>query len=109
MDKVIVYGTTGSVATWDIRRLLERIQVPYCFVDLECNEDAANLLRHMLPQKVGDHMTCVPVVFLPDEGKLLVNAARHQIATKFGVRLDTGVLSKLALMQHCPPQASSDE
>lgn len=91
MQGVLVYGTTWSVASWDIRRLLDELSVPYRFVDLDADASArawAEELGH------GQYLTVVPLVHLAD-GTLLPGASRQQVARHFGVNLDTGLLRPL--------------
>lgn len=42
---VIVYGTSWCAQTMMVRRTLERLGVPYRYVDIERNPSAANQLR----------------------------------------------------------------
>ena len=42
---VVVYGTRWCAATQQVRRQLERLGVPYEYVDLEQHPDAVNQLR----------------------------------------------------------------
>jgi mycoredoxin len=42
---IVVYGTRWCAATQRVRRYLERLGVPYDFVDLDRNSDAKEQLR----------------------------------------------------------------
>lgn len=93
MSTVTVYGTAWSVATWDVRRLLEEIAVPHIFVDLEQDEEARLWVMSLGPAR-GRPVT-LPVVAC-DDGTLLQGASRRDVANYFGVRLDTGTLKQIS-------------
>jgi|GEM_PF-2748684 len=86
MPEVTVYGTLWSVASWDIRRLLERIGIPHVFVDLDADAEA-----NAWVQAQGGRVPALPVVRLSN-GIILVGPTRAQVASLYGVRLDTGLL-----------------
>jgi glutaredoxin len=91
MPEVTVYGTKWSVASWDVRRLLDGIGVPYLFVDLDADPEA-----RAWAEALGDGQTfpVVPLVRLMD-GSLLLAATRRDVARRFGVSLENGLLRPL--------------
>lgn len=44
-NKIIVYGTTWCGMTQLVRRYLERLDIPYSYLDIEEDKNAANQLR----------------------------------------------------------------
>ncbi len=92
MQEVTVYGTTWSVASWDVRRLLESIHVPYQFVDIDADQESRAWVKSLANGAEG---LALPVVRLVD-GTLLIGATRREVAAQFGFRLDTGYLKPLA-------------
>jgi glutaredoxin len=99
MRDVVVYGTTWSVATWDIRRLLENINVPFQYVDLDADAEALAWVRTI---SQGDVSHAIPVVRLPNDA-LLLSASRREVARFYGIRLDSGLLRPLASDKNLSP------
>ena len=93
MVDVVVYGTSWSVSSWDARRLLTLLNVPFQFVDLESDDEAMAWLNTQCDD--GDLGTVLPVVKLAD-GRLLKGVTRRDIANLYGVRLDTGLFNAMA-------------
>ena len=92
MQQVQVYGTSWSVASWDVRRLLEAIEEPYEFIDLE--QDGTALVWAMRECQ-GDLASALPIIRFRD-GTLLMGATRQLVAHAYGVRLDTGVFKRMS-------------
>lgn len=90
MQEVRVYGTTWSVLSWDVRRLLETLEEPHSFVDLEADSTA---LVWAMQVSQGDLAAAIPIVQLSD-GSLIIGATRQLVAQAYGVRLDTGVFKR---------------
>lgn len=90
MSFVTVYGTTWSVASWDVRRLLDSIEIPFQFVDLDSDDEALVWVVGVCGSP--NMAACLPVVKLSD-GTVLRAATRTKVADMYGVRLDTGVLA----------------
>lgn len=94
MSQATVLGTNWSVASWDVRRLLDCIGAPYRFVDFETDDEARAMVQNLGREK--EICNVIPVVRLPD-GTVLVGATRYQVAVYYGVRLDTGMLNVQSL------------
>jgi len=75
-DGIRVVGSIWSPPTHDVKDFLARNQVPYRFLDVERDEDAAQMLT-----AAGGKM---PTVFLPD-GEHLVQPDRSELAAKIGM------------------------
>lgn len=90
MQEAKIYGTSWSVASWDVRRLLDGIGAPYAFVDLEADAEARAWVNDLGNGQVSPPL---PVVKLPGD-VLLIGATRREIATFYGVRLDTSLLQQ---------------
>ena len=78
-DGVRVLGTTWSPGTHEAKDFLARNQVPYRFLDIERDEEAAGIVTAN-----GDQ---VPVVVLPD-GSALQQPDRQTLAEKVGLRTE---------------------
>lgn len=81
-DGIRVAGTTWSPATHDIKDFLARNQVPYRFLDIERDGEAAA----MVAAADGGR---IPAVFLPD-GTVLVDPDRRTLAEKVGLQTEAG-------------------
>ena len=75
-DGIRVIGSVWSPPTHDIKDFLARNQVPYRFLDVERDPEAAELL-----EKAGGQM---PTVLLPD-GEKLVEPNRAELAGRIGM------------------------
>lgn len=69
---VVVYGTNWCAATQTVRRYLDRHGVPYRYVDIEENPDAAARLRWM----TGGYLSH-PTVSVA--GEVLVEPSLHEL------------------------------
>ena len=78
-DGVRVLGTTWSPGTHEAKDFLARNQVPYRFLDIERDEEAAGIVAANGEQ--------VPVVVLPD-GSALQQPDRQTLAEKVGLRTE---------------------
>ncbi len=81
-DGIRVAGTTWSPRTHEAKDFLARNQVPYRFLDIERDEDAAA----MVASATGDAGT-IPIVFFPD-GTVLVDPDRRSLAEQAGLRTE---------------------
>ena len=81
-DGIRVAGTTWSPHTHEAKDFLARNQVPYRFLDIERDEDAAA----MVASATGDAGT-IPIVFFPD-GTVLVDPDRRSLAEQAGLRTE---------------------
>jgi glutaredoxin len=88
MAEITVYGLSGCVASWDIRRLFDSMKLPYRFVDLETDAEAK---AWALDLGGGKRLPALPIVRLAD-GRTLIGATRREVAGLYGIRLDTGLL-----------------
>jgi hypothetical protein len=90
---VTLFGTSWSVACWDIRRLLEGMQVAYQFVDLDTDDEA--MVWVVTLSEGRDVATMLPILRM-DDNTVLLAATRQSVASHFGVRLDSGLLRRVA-------------
>jgi thioredoxin reductase (NADPH) len=81
-DGVRVVGTTWSPATHEVKDFLARNEIPYRFLDIERDEEAAA----MAAAATGDSSE-LPVVFLPD-GTTLVRPDRRALAGEIGLHIE---------------------
>ncbi|MCH8899735.1 MAG: FAD-dependent oxidoreductase [Acidobacteria bacterium] len=81
-DGIRVVGTTWSPATHDVKDFLARNQVPYRFLDIERDEDAAAIV-----DAGSDGAGSIPVVLFPD-GTSLVQPERRALAEQVGLRTE---------------------
>ncbi len=79
-DGIRVAGTTWSPATHEVKDFLARNQVPYRFLDIERDADAAAMVAAADSGRI-------PVVFLPD-GTVLVDPDRRALAEKVGLQIE---------------------
>ncbi len=79
-DGIRVAGTTWSPATHDVKDFLARNQVPYRFLDIERDADAAAMVA------AADGGS-IPAVFFPD-GTVLANPDRRALAEKVGLQTE---------------------
>jgi len=81
-DGIRVVGTTWSPATHDVKDFLARNQVPYRFLDIERDEEAAAIVS-----ADSDDAGSIPVVLFPD-GSSLVQPERRALAEQVGLRTE---------------------
>jgi thioredoxin reductase (NADPH) len=77
-DGIRVLGTTWSPSTYEVKAFLARNEIPYRFVDIEHDADAARAVASVSDEGI------LPVVFLPDDS-VLVNPAKSELASAAGV------------------------
>ncbi len=78
-DGIRVFGTTWSPSTYEVKAFLARNEVPYRFLDIERDADAA----HVVGTASGGG-AALPVVLLPD-GSVLANPAKADLAEAAGI------------------------
>lgn len=78
-DGVRVFGTVWSPTTYEVKAFLARNAVPYQFLDIERNADAAATASQLAEGSVE-----LPVVALP-EGPVFVNPETHELAAAVGI------------------------
>jgi thioredoxin reductase (NADPH) len=81
-DGIRVAGTTWSPASHDAKDFLARNQVPYRFLDIERDPEAARMVA-----AVGEGSSKLPVVFFPG-GEVLVEPDRRALADAVGMRTE---------------------
>jgi len=81
-DGIRVVGTTWSPATHDVKDFLARNQVPYRFLDIERDEEAAAIVA-----AGSDGAGSIPVVLFPD-GTSLVQPERRALAEQVGLQTE---------------------
>ena len=83
-DGVKVYGTTWSPTTYETKSFLARNAIPYLFIDIDRNPDAAGLI-----DAAGRDRSEIPVVVLPD-GPVLANPSKAELASAVGIHVAPG-------------------
>jgi thioredoxin reductase (NADPH) len=78
-EGVRVFGTTWSPSTYEVKAFLARNEVPYQFLDIERDTEAASTAS-----RLADGSSDLPIVALGD-GEVLVNPERSELATKVGI------------------------
>ena len=78
-DGIRVLGTTWSPSTYEVKAFLARNEVPYRFVDVERDADAA----HTVAAATADG-AALPVVLLPDDS-VLINPTKADLAAAAGI------------------------
>ena len=78
-DGIRVLGTTWSPTTYETKAFLARNEVPYRFIDIERDSDAATAVA-----SVTGVTSDLPVVFLQDD-TVLINPSRHELAEAAGI------------------------
>lgn len=81
-EGVRVAGTTWSLGSHDLKDFLARNQVPYRFLDIERDAEAAGMV-----DAATSGVGTLPVVFLPD-GQVLVDPDRRALADSVGMRTE---------------------
>lgn len=81
-DGIRVAGTTWSPHTHEAKDFLARNQVPYRFLDIERDEDAAAMVA-----SATEDAGTIPIVFFPD-GTVLVDPDRRSLAEQAGLRTE---------------------
>lgn len=79
-EGIRIIGHRWSAAAFDTRSFLSRNLIPYQWLDIEREDEAATLLAH-----AGVEDGVLPVLVFPD-GDVLVQPTAHQIAEKIGAR-----------------------
>jgi thioredoxin reductase (NADPH) len=81
-DGIRVAGTTWSPQTHDVKEFLALNHVPYRFLDIERDKDAAAMVEAAAAGEAK-----VPIVFFPD-GATLTQPDRRTLAEKVGLRVE---------------------
>ena len=78
-EKIILYGTTWCGDCHRSRRLLDRHEIPYTWIDVDRNPEAKAYIR-----SVNSGRQVVPTIQFPD-GALLFEPSDPELAAKVGV------------------------
>lgn len=65
-SQIVLYGTTWCSSTWFARRLLDEHQVPYRWIDIDQDPEAAAYI-----QDVNNGYRSVPTIVFPDDSVLV--------------------------------------
>ncbi len=76
---IVIYGTNWCGGSRRARLLLEENHVPYRFVDIELDEEAAEYV-----ESLANGYRSVPTIVWPD-GSYLVEPSGSELAKKLGV------------------------
>jgi len=78
--QIILYGTTWCGGSRRARLLLDRYQVPYRWVDIDEDGEAAKLV-----ERLNHGYRSVPTIVWPD-GTMLVEPSNDELAQKIGIK-----------------------
>jgi mycoredoxin len=81
VDKIVVYGTTWCGGSRRCRLLLDRYGIPYQWIDIEQDEQAAKFV-----ESLNHGYRSVPTIVWPD-GSNLTEPSEEELARKLGVNL----------------------
>lgn len=77
-DSIIVYGTSWCGDCRRARAVLDRLEAPYHWVDIDRDEEAARLV-----EKLNRGFRSVPTLLWPD-GSMLVEPSSEELVKKLG-------------------------
>jgi len=80
--EIVLYGTTWCGSSRRARRLLDEHQIPYRWVDIDRDEQAA-----IFVESLNHGYRSVPTIIWPD-GSLLVEPTSAELAQKLGIPLE---------------------
>lgn len=76
---ICLYGTTWCGGSRRVRALLDQRQIPYRWVDIDLDSDAAKTI-----ERVNHGFRSVPTLIWPD-GSTLVEPSLEELAKKLGI------------------------
>ena len=79
--QITLYGTTWCGGSRRTRLLLDQHQIPYRWVDIDLDEEAAKYV-----ESLNHGYRSVPTIVWPD-GSLLVEPSADKLARKLGIKL----------------------
>jgi len=77
-NQIVFYGTSWCGDCWRASQVFKRLNVPYQYVDIDRDEDAAALV-----QRLNRGYRSVPTIVFPD-GEVLVEPPNLQLLRKLG-------------------------
>jgi mycoredoxin len=80
-EKIVVYGTSWCGGSRRVRLLLERLNIPYQYVDIEQDEAGRKTV-----ESLNHGYRSVPTIVWPD-GSYLTEPMNEELAKKLGVEL----------------------
>lgn len=80
-DKIVLYGTTWCGGSRRCRLLLDRLGIPYQWVDIDQDDNAGKLV-----ERLNRGHRSVPTIVWPD-GSQLTEPTEGELAKKLGVSL----------------------
>jgi mycoredoxin len=80
--EIILYGTTWCGGSRRARRLFDEHQIPYRWVDIDRDEQAAKTV-----ESLNRGYRSVPTIIWPD-GSMLVEPTSTELAQKLGIPLE---------------------
>ena len=79
--EIILYGNTWCGGSRRARLLFDEHHIPYCFIDIDKDEQAAKLV-----ERLNHGYRSVPTIVWPD-GSSLTEPSSDELAKKLGVEL----------------------
>jgi mycoredoxin len=80
-DTIILYGTNWCGGCRRCRLLLDRFGISYQWIDIDQDEEAGKLVKHL-----NRGYRSVPTIIWPD-GSMLTEPTEQELAKKLGVKL----------------------
>lgn len=77
---IVMYATTWCPDCARSKRLLDRYAVPYTWINIEEEPEAANIVRQL-----NNGMQVVPTIVLPD-GRVFAEPSDRELAEALGLR-----------------------
>jgi mycoredoxin len=77
--EILLYGTNWCPGVWATRRIFDRHDVPYRWIDIDKDEEASAYV-----ERVNDGYRSVPTIVFPD-GSILVEPSRSELAKKLDI------------------------
>jgi mycoredoxin len=74
--RIVLYGTVWCSSTWFARRFLDELQIPYRWVDIDQDSQAATYV-----EEINRGCRSVPTIVFPD-GSILVEPSQPELERK---------------------------
>jgi mycoredoxin len=78
-EMIIFYGTAWCGDSRRARMLMDRLKIPYRWVDIDQDKNAARLV-----EEINHGFRSVPTILWPD-GSILVEPSNEELAAKLGI------------------------